>query len=68
MESTAAQATLPAGFDPRGRPWYKKAMAEGKASFTEPYRDATSGEMIITSLPHWLLLGVKAMVVWQVQI
>lgn len=50
MESTAAQATLPAGFDPRSRPWYKKAVAEGKASFTEPYRDATSGEMIITSL------------------
>jgi methyl-accepting chemotaxis protein len=50
MESTVAQATLPAGFDPRGRPWYKKAMAEGKASFTEPYRDATSGEMIVTAL------------------
>jgi methyl-accepting chemotaxis protein len=50
MESTAAEATLPAGFDPRGRPWYKKGMAEGKASFTEPYRDATSGEMIITAL------------------
>jgi methyl-accepting chemotaxis protein len=50
MESTAAQATLPAGFDPRGRPWYKKGMAEGKASFTEPFRDVTSGEMIITAL------------------
>ncbi|WP_036183020.1 methyl-accepting chemotaxis protein [Marinobacter sp. ELB17] len=50
MESTAAEATLPAGFDPRGRPWYKKGMAEGKASFTEPYRDASSGEMIITAL------------------
>lgn len=50
MESTAAEATLPDGFDPRGRPWYKKGMAEGKASFTEPYRDATSGEMIITAL------------------
>jgi len=50
MESTAAQATLPAGFDPRGRPWYKKGMAEGKASFTEPYRDATSTETIITAL------------------
>jgi methyl-accepting chemotaxis protein len=50
MESTAAEATLPAGFDPRGRPWYKKGMVEGKASFTEPYRDASSGEMIITAL------------------
>ena len=50
MESTAAEATLPAGFDPRGRPWYKKGMVEGKPSFTEPYRDASSGEMIITAL------------------
>lgn len=50
MQSVAADATLPAGYDPRQRPWYKKAMRLGRASFTEPYQDASTGDMIISTL------------------
>ncbi|KMQ74434.1 methyl-accepting chemotaxis protein [Marinobacter subterrani] len=50
MQSPEADATLPAGYDPRQRPWYKKAMNLGSASFTEPYQDASTGDMIISTL------------------
>ncbi|WP_273203418.1 methyl-accepting chemotaxis protein [Marinobacter subterrani] len=50
MQSPEADATLPAGYDPRQRPWYKKAMSLGSASFTEPYQDASTGDMIISTL------------------
>ncbi|KYH34410.1 methyl-accepting chemotaxis protein McpC [Clostridium tepidiprofundi DSM 19306] len=37
------------GYDPRVRPWYKKAIEnEGKVIWTEPYIDATSGKAVIT--------------------
>lgn len=40
---------LPAGYDPRQRPWYKEAMEQpGKAIVTAPYQDATTGETIVT--------------------
>jgi sigma-B regulation protein RsbU (phosphoserine phosphatase) len=35
----------PMPFDPRTRPWYKKAKAEGKAVFTDVYNDLYSGRM-----------------------
>lgn len=50
MKSEEANASLPADYDPRVRPWYKKAMALGRASFTEPYRDASTGDTIISTL------------------
>ena len=39
---------LPAGYDPRQRPWYKDAMAAGKLVITAPYADISTGQLIIT--------------------
>ena len=50
MKTEADDATLPADFDPRTRPWYKKAMKVGHASFTDPFRDATADRTILSSL------------------
>lgn len=50
MKSKADNATLPADYDPRTRPWYKKAMSLGRASFTEPYRDAAANDTVLSSL------------------
>lgn len=35
-------------FDPRNRPWYIDAEANGKVIWTEPYVDTVSGELMIT--------------------
>ncbi|GGF51381.1 methyl-accepting chemotaxis protein [Terasakiella brassicae] len=40
---------LPEGYDPRQRPWYKDAVAAQKATLTEPYVDASSGSLIVTT-------------------
>lgn len=43
------QQDLPAGYDPRKRPWYQQAMEEkGQSIITEPYIDAFTGDMVIT--------------------
>ncbi len=39
---------MPAGYDPRARPWYKDAMAAGGTTLTEPYVDAATKTLIIT--------------------
>ncbi|HEH9428282.1 TPA: methyl-accepting chemotaxis protein [Aeromonas sobria] len=39
---------LPAGYDPRQRPWYQDAMAAGKLVITAPYADISSGQLIVT--------------------
>ncbi|QTA38186.1 methyl-accepting chemotaxis protein [Thermosipho ferrireducens] len=40
---------LPEGYDPRIRPWYKKAMEnKGKVIITEPYIDAASENIVMT--------------------
>ncbi|UBH29049.1 methyl-accepting chemotaxis protein [Aeromonas enteropelogenes] len=39
---------LPAGYDPRKRPWYKDATTAGKMTITSPYADITTGQLIIT--------------------
>ncbi|WP_129503470.1 methyl-accepting chemotaxis protein [Aeromonas veronii] len=39
---------LPAGYDPRLRPWYQDTMAAGKQLITSPYRDAATGKMVVT--------------------
>ncbi|WP_199244010.1 methyl-accepting chemotaxis protein [Bacterioplanes sanyensis] len=39
---------LPAGYDPRVRPWYTQAKQAGKQIITPPYVDASTGVMVIT--------------------
>ncbi|CAB50454.1 methyl-accepting chemotaxis protein [Pyrococcus abyssi] len=39
---------LPEGYDPRVRPWYVQAKEKGGAIITEPYRDAATGQWVIT--------------------
>ena len=39
---------LPDGYDPTARPWYKAAVASGKAMVTEPYKDASFNDMTVT--------------------
>ncbi|EJM19187.1 methyl-accepting chemotaxis protein [Pseudomonas sp. GM21] len=41
-------AQMPAGFDPRVRPWYKGAQSSNTATLTEPYIDAATGQTIIS--------------------
>ncbi|MCD5410104.1 MAG: hypothetical protein LRZ93_00410, partial [Clostridiales bacterium] len=36
---------LPAGFDPRVRPWFEAAKEKGALVWTKPYIDASSGEL-----------------------
>ena len=37
----------PPGYDPRHRPWYKRAMETGTISFTTPYIDMVTNELVI---------------------
>ncbi|GLX86296.1 methyl-accepting chemotaxis protein PctA [Thalassotalea loyana] len=41
---------LPADFDPRKRPWYTQAKQQAKPSFTEPYIDVTTNELLISAI------------------
>lgn len=50
MQSEEAEATLPDGYDPRERPWYQRAERLGRPSFTEPYLDAGTNQLIISTL------------------
>ncbi|PSF12143.1 methyl-accepting chemotaxis protein [Marinobacter fuscus] len=50
MRTEESERGLPAGFDPRQRPWYQQAMKERQATFTETYRDAQSGETLISAV------------------
>ncbi|MEQ9547686.1 MAG: methyl-accepting chemotaxis protein [Marinobacter sp.] len=50
MKTEKDNAGLPSDYDPRTRPWYQIAMDLGRASFTEPYRDASTGDTIISTL------------------
>ncbi|MBJ7539979.1 methyl-accepting chemotaxis protein [Marinomonas transparens] len=42
-------SSLPEGYDPRVRPWYKKALESSEVQFTKPYVDAASGDLIISA-------------------
>lgn len=44
----APEDNLPADYDPRVRPWYKNAQKTDKAIWTDTYRDAGSGNLIIS--------------------
>ncbi|MFH0783997.1 MAG: cache domain-containing protein [Pseudomonadota bacterium] len=37
----------PPGYDPRNRPWYKRALETGVISFTTPYIDLVTNELVI---------------------
>ncbi|WP_323750967.1 methyl-accepting chemotaxis protein [Marinobacter sp.] len=50
MRSEASEQGLGDSFDPRDRPWYKQAHAEGTVSFTGTYQDAQSGETLISAV------------------
>ncbi|TDV62612.1 methyl-accepting chemotaxis sensory transducer with Cache sensor [Pseudomonas sp. LP_7_YM] len=39
---------MPAGYDPRTRPWYKGAISAAKTTLTEPYLDAVTKGLIVT--------------------
>ena len=50
MRTAKAQHSLPDGYDPRSRPWYKLAQELGRASITKPYIDASTGEIVLSTL------------------
>jgi methyl-accepting chemotaxis protein len=39
---------MPAGYDPRTRPWYQGVQSKGSSILTEPYIDAASGGLIMS--------------------
>lgn len=39
---------LPEGYDPTGRPWYTQAMSVGDITWSPPYNDASTGDLIVT--------------------
>lgn len=49
---------LPSDYDPRSRPWYKDAVGRDGTIITDPYTDASSGELIV-SLATPLTAGGK---------
>jgi methyl-accepting chemotaxis protein len=53
------QETLPDDYDPRTRPWYQQAMASNQPIITEPYVDASSGDLVI-SFAQQTAIGVIA--------
>ncbi|HVK90465.1 MAG TPA: cache and HAMP domain-containing protein, partial [Mycoplana sp.] len=40
---------MAADYDPRQRPWYKDAVKADRLVLTEPYADATSGDIVISA-------------------
>lgn len=42
------QNPLPKEYDPTSRPWYQEAMAKGALIWTDPYTDASSGNIIVS--------------------
>ncbi|MCF3640634.1 methyl-accepting chemotaxis protein [Rhizobium sp. TRM95111] len=43
------QSEMPAGYDPRQRPWYQGAVKADGSVLTEPYIDASTNDLIISS-------------------
>jgi methyl-accepting chemotaxis protein len=43
------ETVFPDGYDPTSRPWYKKAVEnKGKVIYTDAYKDAASGKLVIS--------------------
>ena len=40
--------TMPAGYDPTGRPWFKQAVSEDKLVIPMPYFDAVDHDLVMT--------------------
>ena len=40
--------SIPLNFDPRERPWYKKAVNSNKVEWSEPYFSALTGNLLVT--------------------
>ena len=39
---------LPEGFDPRERPWYTASESSGDLTWTDPYEDAGTGDLVVS--------------------
>ncbi|QEW08135.1 methyl-accepting chemotaxis protein [Nitrincola iocasae] len=48
MVQSQPPGELPAGYDPRTRPWYQAARAQQDLVITPPYVDAVTGDLVIT--------------------
>ena len=44
-------AAMPAGYDPRERPWYKQAVSAGQTMLTPPYMAAVGGLIVTIAMP-----------------
>ena len=44
-------ASMPAGYDPRERPWYKQAVSAGQTMLTPPYVAAVGGLIVTIAMP-----------------
>jgi methyl-accepting chemotaxis protein len=44
----SAPQKLPPGYDPTSRPWYQMAAASGGPILTEPYTDASTGNLVVS--------------------
>lgn len=54
MVSVPWDATELKHYDPTARPWYQYAIRAEKLSWTAPYRDKFTGELLMTcSIPFW---------------
>ena len=49
----------PVGYDPRARDWYKKGMASDKISYSEVYKDAATGNLMVTMSKGIVVNGKK---------
>lgn len=47
MLRNASVTKNPANYDPRVRPWYKLGMEQKKLAYTDPYRAASSGKLVV---------------------
>lgn len=52
-----------ADYDPRARPWYQLAVTSGRLAFSAPYRDADTGELVVSIVAPIVRDGAVAAVV-----